>query len=134
MPRWPKRKPRQDVDEYGRAEIWYAAADGEEELVRRLLQKGADPNSPDDVAFTTLHVAAQNGHVHVVRTLLNSGANPNAVDSHGNGPLWTALLSSPKEKKDDLISVLLASGADPDCANEHGRSPREMAMTIGQEI
>jgi ankyrin repeat protein len=136
MPRWPKRKPRLGVDEYGRTPLWYIAADGDLEAVTRAISEGADPNQGDDVGYTPLHVSIQNGHVATIELLLNAGANPNVYDNHGNGPLWTAIMrpqiTLPTQVS--IIRTLLRAGADPDHQNAHGRTPRQMATTIAHGL
>ncbi|KXZ44520.1 hypothetical protein GPECTOR_66g248 [Gonium pectorale] len=52
---------------------------GDEEVVKLLLHKGADPSVRDlDQGFTPMHVAAMNGHWGLVKTLLWLGADPTA--------------------------------------------------------
>jgi ankyrin repeat protein len=66
-----------------------AAADfGRMEVVRVLLQRGADPTWPDvdeSSRGAALHAAARAGNLPMVRLLLEHGADPNGfVDSGGN--------------------------------------------------
>ena len=52
-----------------------AAGHGNGQMVRALLEKGADPNSiASNHLKTPLHVAASDGHVQVVKYLLQGGA------------------------------------------------------------
>jgi ankyrin repeat protein len=52
-------------------EIFDAAANGDEEVVRRLVaQADVDPNSEDKDGQTPLSLAAKSGHAAVVRLLL----------------------------------------------------------------
>jgi ankyrin repeat protein len=131
VPRWPKRKPRLGVDEYGRTPLWNKAAEGDLEAVTRAISEGADPNQGDDVGYTPLHVSIQNGHVAIVELLLNAGANPNVYDKYGNGTLCTATLTPqialPTQVA--IIRILLRAGADPDHQNAYGRTPRQIATT-----
>ena len=65
----------------------YAAAYNQTEIVKLLLDAGADPNQEERPQFKTfpLYVAALNNQVDMARYLLEAGANPNAwVDSSGN--------------------------------------------------
>jgi hypothetical protein len=48
------------------------------DVVRFLLERGADPNGRDDTGFTALHLAVGNGWVESVRALLEGGADANA--------------------------------------------------------
>ena len=124
----PKRKPRPGVDEYGRSPLHYAALNGDQRELITLLDAGASADAQDDNGWTALHFAAQDRHAAIVESLLKRGANPNLLNSHGNGPLWVALMSS----RNDLsnVKMLLAAGASPDQKNASGRSPRDMALTI----
>lgn len=52
-------------------------ADNTEEA-RKLIEKGADPNSrTSPTGWSALHYAARNGNVEIVGLLLKAGANPN---------------------------------------------------------
>jgi ankyrin repeat protein len=108
--------------------LHYAALDGDQRELVALLDAGASADAQDDNGWTALHFAAQDHHPAIVESLLQRGANPNLLNSHGNGPLWVALMRS----KDDLgiVKLLLAAGANPDQKNGSGRSPRDMALTI----
>lgn len=64
----------------------YAAREGHLHIVRFLLEHGADPNTPEDLApdGRALFEACQANRLEVADLLLNHGANPNAgVDSCG---------------------------------------------------
>jgi ankyrin repeat protein len=132
MPRWPKRKPRPGVDEYGRTPLWNLAAAGDLAGMRRELTAGADPNQGDDVGYTPLHIAIQEKRIEAVSLLLKSGADPNRPDNHGNVPLWTAVQNWGKD--DAIILLLLRAGADPRIENNYGRSPFGVLAGMRGEI
>jgi uncharacterized protein len=115
----PKRKPRPGVDEYGRIPLHHASADGDLEVLVRLLESGSSIDAQDDNGWTALHFAAQDRHSKLVDELLKRGANPNLVNSHGNSPLWVSLMNSRGDYS--IVKSLLSAGADPDHKNAHGR-------------
>ena len=56
------------------------------EVVRVLVEKGADINKARNDGATPLHVASQNGHADVVRILVERGADINKWESGGYTP------------------------------------------------
>jgi ankyrin repeat protein len=63
--------------------LFLAAGEGKLEVVRYLLDKGADVNAREDFGNTVLAEAAYNGHLAVVKELLLRGAEINAVGDGG---------------------------------------------------
>jgi len=79
------------------------------EIVKALLDKGADPNVSDyDRTFPLLE-AVRYQYAASVRLLLQHHANPNQTWVHGITPLHTAVSS----KDVPMVKALLAAGADP---------------------
>ena len=83
-----------------------AAEDGRLDLVRTLLEAGANPNAKSDGDVTVLMWAAARGHVEVVKVLLESGAQPNARTRKGR----TAIEVAMQEGHDDVAAVLRENG------------------------
>ncbi len=71
-------------------EMQKAAATGRGDIIRVLLEGGADPHGRSKDGNTALHWASRNGHVEVVRILLQAGAKPDIQDGTGNTPLHWA--------------------------------------------
>jgi len=84
-----------------------AANAGHLEIVKLLLEHGADPNLPEPGMAprgSALYVAAAAGHHEIARLLLERGADPNAMlESSGDG------LSRATMNKDEKMIELLAS-------------------------
>ena len=85
-----------------------AAIHGRSDVVRTLLDKGADVNAKTRSWRTALHEAAIHGKSDVVRILLDKGADVNAKTRGW----WTALHMAAKSGKSDIVSILLDKGAD----------------------
>jgi ankyrin repeat protein len=67
-----------------------AAAAGQTEAARYLLENGAEIDAGDVTRRTALHLAAMEGREEVVRLLLERGANRNAQDVTGSTPAQVA--------------------------------------------
>lgn len=95
----------------GRTALMAAAKrNGNPDLVRLLLEKGADVKTPGD---TTLIPAAQSGDVEIMRLLIESGADVNCFSSRlGDTPLMYAAGSDNVE----AVRLLLSKGANPNAA------------------
>lgn len=84
-----------------------AKRNGNADLVRLLLEKGASVKTPGD---TTLIPAAQSGDLEIMRMLIESGANVNCISPRlGETPLMYAAASDNVE----AVRLLLAKGANP---------------------
>jgi ankyrin repeat protein len=62
---------------YGDTALMWAAVAGHVDVVRLLIEAGADVRAVDDEGVTALHLARANGHTEVAAALLAAGANPN---------------------------------------------------------
>lgn len=63
-----------------------AAASGDTEVVRLLVEAGADVDATQEGGFTPLHAVAQNGDDEAVEILLEAGANPVPLTADGRTP------------------------------------------------
>jgi len=67
-------------DRYRSTPLIFAAAKGHEEVVRVLLEGGANTERSAGLKYTALHLAAGYGHQHVCRLLLDWGAKVDSLD------------------------------------------------------
>ena len=107
--------------------IHHAAKQGHLEVVRILLEAGADQNAATANGITALMFAARQGHLEVVRLLLETGADKNAAMAHGR----TALMLAAKEGHLDVVRTLLKAGADMNAATADGRTASMLAAADG---
>lgn len=89
-------------------ELVTAAARGDIEAVRDLLDRGVDPDEPDSDGRTAVTSAAYGGHAGVVRLLVDAGADVDLQDSTRTN----ALLSTGETGYLDVLEEVLR--ADPD--------------------
>jgi len=80
--------------EYGGRGSWSAlhcaAMLGRAEVLRVLLESGADPHALDDPRNTPLHHAASGGHARAVFVLLQAGADQTLMNGFGTTPVAKA--------------------------------------------
>jgi hypothetical protein len=81
---------------------------GHTNLVRELLDKGADANAKSDDGKTMLYIASREGNSDVVQALLDKGADVNAKGSNGA----TALMVASQNGRVDVVRALIDKGAD----------------------
>ena len=119
---------KKELDEYGRSSLHYAANDGNEDEVQRLINLGCDINLSDRGGWTPLHFAAQAYSPAVTAILISAGAHLDSRDSYGNTPLWRAVYAS--KGRGDVVVMLLTAGANPRLENKSGMTPYSLAQTI----
>jgi len=109
-----------------------AVLHNEVDIVRLLLDHGADVGALDRQGRMPLHYAAmsfillendakvgRNSEVDIVKLLVNNGADVNARDKHKHTPLHYAS----KKASADVIKVLVDAGADISARDDEEKTP-----------
>jgi ankyrin repeat protein len=129
---------------HGATPLQEACYCGHSQVVKELLEHGADTEAKDNEYWTPLHCAALNDHLAVVIELLSPndsngtattilgkrksrGANIEAKSYGSSTPLHFASLHG----RVAIVRVLVAAGADSRVANNDGRLPIHVAMSQG---
>ena len=121
-----KRSPYGDMMNMAESILHRAVKNAHKDVVKLLLDKGAEPNVVNHNKETPLSLATyyQSYHdlIDVAKLLLDAGADPNKVDIFGLTPLYTAASNSL-----EMVKLLVARGAYwtskyIDHALEHGRT------------
>jgi ankyrin repeat protein len=108
--------------------LMFAAREGHVDIVRLLLDHGADANvtSESRDGATPLTIAAEHGHVEVIKLLLSRGADVNGRNAHDN----TALMYAAQYNHVDVAKVLLNANADTQLVDHDG----DTALMIAQRM
>lgn len=110
----------------GHTPLLVAARDGETEMVRALLQAGADVNAIEPVfGAVPLHKATYNGHVEITR-LLAAAPRVN-LDYQGPSNGYTPLADALWHGFADCASVLIDAGARTDIVAFDGKRAVDLA-------
>ena len=92
--------------------LMWAVAERRLNIVRALVDKGADVHPRPQQAFSPLIAAAKNGDIETAKVLLAAGARVNDTGSDGAHPLAFAILAG----QGAFAHFLLEQGADPNSA------------------
>lgn len=102
---------------------------GHIELVKLLLDQGADPNIAANNSFkvTPLHSACAISNYDIAKILIEKGANVNAKQIQGVTPLHSAAHNGQAK----LVKLLLKNGAEINSKMDDGKTPLFMAEEKG---
>ena len=110
----------------------YASTYNNEEMVKFLLEKGADANTVceiknehTDISPTPLMNAAYKGNTNIINILLENGADINYTTDYG----MTALMYAASFNQFEAAKVLLENNADTSITDEYGRTALDLAKS-----
>ncbi|NXL63009.1 RFXK protein, partial [Chordeiles acutipennis] len=116
-------------DERGFTPLIWAAAFGEIETVRHLLEWGADPNMLAKERESALSLASMGGYTDIVIMLLERNVDINIYDWNGGTPLLYAVRGNHVK----CVEALLARGADLTTEADSGYTPMDLAVALGHK-
>jgi ankyrin repeat protein len=141
---WPARGMRPPVAG-AKTPLLYAAREGHLDVIRMLIDAGADLELADGNETTPLITALNNVHADVALLLIEAGANVNASDWFGQTPLWAAVDGRNRELPDEqsrdngvdreamlaVIDTLLTQGADVNARTKEFRQENYAVLFLG---
>lgn len=115
-------------DEFGSTPLFFAAYNGQKEVVALFLANRADVNAKGDAGLTALRGAVDGDHKDIAELLLAQKAEINTKDNCGSTPLHSAAAHGHK----GMVELLLANKADVNAKDITGWTPLHWE-TIGHQ-
>lgn len=111
-----------------------AAAAGNFQCLKFLIDNGADMNASHFEGITALHWTLEKspfsaGHFDCLKHLLQCGVNVNAADNNNRTPIYTAIARD----LHTVIGYLIENGADLIIKDRWGYTPLEFARYLGKK-
>ncbi|MCJ1358678.1 MAG: hypothetical protein MMC33_008678 [Icmadophila ericetorum] len=94
------------------------------DIIRLLLESGAEVDGGNDWRLIPLMQASNRGLLESVKLLLNAGADPNAKGGRYGSPLGAAA----DDNRIEVLNLLLDSGAEVDGGDEEHGTPLMQAV------
>ncbi|AZL15206.1 ankyrin repeat domain-containing protein [Rickettsiales endosymbiont of Stachyamoeba lipophora] len=126
----------QEADNLGNTALHYAAKIEDFNLVKFLLEKGANPNITNIHGETALHatlkhhnsLSADPNFNNMIKLLLKKGTDPNIANNEGNTVIHTVFKWCAPRK--DVLNILLDHGANGFIKNNKGLTPLDMKFGV----
>ena len=125
--------------------LYWAAYEGQKEIVELLIANGADVNLRSGMVVKTkdgsdgeqmaqklandrtpLDMAIRNQHTEIAELLIAKGTDVNAKSNRGYTPLHEAS----KNEKTEILELLIAKGADVNANDDDGDTPLDYAHRL----
>ncbi|XP_022173057.1 protein fem-1 homolog B-like [Myzus persicae] len=107
----------------GATALWCAAGSGAMEIVKILVENGANVNFLTETKSSPLRAACYLGHLNIVEYLVEHGANVNLTNIYNS----TCLMIASHNNHKDVVEYLLRKGADINVQTKCGSTAMHFA-------
>lgn len=120
------------IDQLGQTALLIAAQNHHADIVKYLIENGANPHCTDNYQQNALHRATsydiyKSDPVDTVQVLIDNEVTINAQDPWKNTPLHRAVIGNYKK----TVKLLLPNSADKNIENDVRETPLNLAVKIG---
>ena len=123
------KKNINSINDSGISLLHESIASRHDDISLYLISNGIDTNIPNKEGKSAIAYAAIYQNSKITEAIIKKGTEINSEDSHGNTPLWHALLSS---RGDYSVFILIFNaGGDPYIVNKYGRSVSSFSKQSG---
>jgi hypothetical protein len=112
---------------HGKQAIWAAISFKHPEVVKVLIDAGADVNQAGEYGQTMVMLASDLKHLEILQMLIDAGADVNRPNEYKIAPLATAAEQGGKE----VVELLLKAGAKVNARNTYGGTALQVAVLRG---
>ena len=132
--KWLKERPEDiNVADYaGNTPLQVACLEGNEDIVKLLLDGGCRTDSKNVDHDTPLIDAVENGHLEVVRLLLDAGADPSQRNARGKEPI--ELVNPDMDDPEEIRLALTTSKKDKDGKRRKSEDHSRQKMSVPREL
>jgi ankyrin repeat protein len=110
--------------EIGLTPLHIAALEGKTDVVKLLIERGANINALNGWQQTPLHQATMHGNIAAMKLLIAAHADLEVHDNHA----YTPLLAAVEQGGADGLRLLLEAGANPNASLKSGRQAVDVAI------
>ncbi len=115
--------------ENGQSPLSVAAYNNQPDILKYLIESGADVSVASGSGSTPLHGAAYYGFLECVKLLVESGADVNIANRGGYTPIKSAVAGNDVE----IIKFLVKNGVEVNIQNRAGNTPLHTAATFSSD-
>jgi ankyrin repeat protein len=120
-PHWGDRNRKRNAMEV-------ASEQGHTQIVKLLLDLGANPRAGFGLKAFSIQVAAMRGHIEIVQLLVDAGEDPDRCNGRPAGGSYSPLQAAVLMANEPMAKLLLSKGAKVNHRSAIGYTPLELAV------